>query len=169
MQEFFAVGTALFQESLGRISYGLEWSGTGGGRSEGRRARVTYVLGHNDGANHAGAQVALLAWGNEVFRHDEERVIDLFCNQRSRGFGYVLSRSRVLMRSADEALLNPSLEQSARLNFRKTDSLTKHYITRQTPLTVKTTIGLPRWRKIVGMSVESKIDLDIMLNFLVLH
>jgi len=29
----------------------------------------TYVLGHDDGADHAGAQVALLSGRNEVFRH----------------------------------------------------------------------------------------------------
>jgi hypothetical protein len=29
----------------------------------------TNVLGHDDGADHAGAQVALLAWRNEVLGH----------------------------------------------------------------------------------------------------
>jgi hypothetical protein len=28
-----------------------------------------YVLGHDDGADHAGAKIALLAGGNEVFGH----------------------------------------------------------------------------------------------------
>lgn len=29
----------------------------------------TYVLCHDDGADHAGAEVALLVGGDEVFRH----------------------------------------------------------------------------------------------------
>lgn len=44
MEEFFAVGTSFFEET---------------------------ILGHNDGADHAGAEVALLAWGNEVVGHVE--------------------------------------------------------------------------------------------------
>lgn len=44
MEEFFAVG-ASFLEKTG--------------------------LGHDDGADHAGAEVALLAWGNEVVGHIE--------------------------------------------------------------------------------------------------
>jgi hypothetical protein len=31
----------------------------------------TNVLCHDDGADHAGAEVALLGWGDEVFRHGE--------------------------------------------------------------------------------------------------
>jgi predicted CxxxxCH...CXXCH cytochrome family protein len=33
--------------------------------------RETNVLCHDDGADHAGAQIALLIWGNEVFAHGE--------------------------------------------------------------------------------------------------
>lgn len=32
--------------------------------------RDAYAIGHDDGADHAGAEVALLAWGDEVLlRH----------------------------------------------------------------------------------------------------
>lgn len=33
------------------------------------REKEEYVLGHYDGADHAGAQVALLVWGDEVLGH----------------------------------------------------------------------------------------------------
>lgn len=36
-----------------------------------RYRRSTNVLCHDDRADHAGAEVALLAWGNEVFGHRE--------------------------------------------------------------------------------------------------
>ena len=32
----------------------------------------TYVLCHDDGAHHAGAEVALLVGGDEVFRHIDD-------------------------------------------------------------------------------------------------
>jgi len=44
MQEVFAIGAAFFEEA---------------------------VLCHDYGADHAGAQVALLAWRDEVFAHGE--------------------------------------------------------------------------------------------------
>jgi len=31
----------------------------------------TNVLCHDDGADHAGTEVTLLGWGDEVFRHGE--------------------------------------------------------------------------------------------------
>jgi hypothetical protein len=37
----------------------------------GERRNGTNVLCHDDGADHAGAEVALLVWGNEVFAHGE--------------------------------------------------------------------------------------------------
>jgi hypothetical protein len=33
----------------------------------------TDIRGHDDGADHAGTEVSLLAWGHEVFRHSERQ------------------------------------------------------------------------------------------------
>ncbi len=36
---------------------------------DGGEVRGTNALGHDDGADHAGAQLAVLVWGDEVFGH----------------------------------------------------------------------------------------------------
>lgn len=55
-EEFLAVWTSFFEESLEVL---VGWLC-------GVRIRESYALGHDDGANHAGAKTALLVWRDEV-------------------------------------------------------------------------------------------------------
>ena len=63
MEELFAVWASFVSETL--------FSTRLAGRARAILAsNNTYCIGHNYGANHTGAQVALLAWCDEVLGHD---------------------------------------------------------------------------------------------------
>jgi hypothetical protein len=63
VEEFFAIWTSFFEEPLDR-SAEIKLKVF-------RYRRRTNILCHDDRADHTGAEVALLAWGNEVFGHGE--------------------------------------------------------------------------------------------------
>lgn len=70
MQELFAVGTSFVAEALFAGGRGLGLASSKMRRSwprlHARSRRNAYAVCHDDGADHAGAQVALLAGGDEA-------------------------------------------------------------------------------------------------------